>query len=283
MKNVAIVGKPGRPDVGRVAADVHRTLTARGLSVLVDERVAPAAGLAGTPPGEIAARADLVVVLGGDGTLLLAASVLGGRAVPIVGVNVGSLGFMTEIPLAELTPVLDRVLAGDYRTEARTKLGVRLWRGEAAVVDTEVLNDAVVKETALARIVDIEATIGGAYLTTYKADGLIVATPTGSTAYALSAGGPIVHPTMDAMVLAPICPHPLTQRPIVVPGDSAVALTIKGEVAHQTLTLDGYTAVPLQAGDRIAIERAPNRLLLVKNPKLDFFNVLRAKLKWGER
>ncbi len=281
MKTVAIVGKPGRPDVGRVAARLRETLTSRGFDVLVDERVAAGGALATT--AQIGARAELVIALGGDGTLLLAAKILAGREVPVLGVNLGTLGFMTEIPLPELDSVLDRVLAGDFRAEPRSKLRVQLSRDSETLLDTEVLNDAVIKVGALARIVDIEASIDGAPLTNYRADGVIVATPTGSTAYSMSSGGPIVHPTMQAIVISAICPHTLTQRPIVVPGTSRLSFEIKPGTTEVFLTVDGQVGSPLRVGDRVLVETAKTRLLFVRNPKLDFFRVLRTKLRWGER
>ena len=283
MKTVAIVGKPGRADVGTLAADLHRTLSERKIEVLFDERVAAAAGQPGSSPQEIASRAELVIVLGGDGTLLLAAQILAGHEVPVLGVNVGSLGFMTEIPIKELMAVLDQVLSGALKVEARSKLRVQLVREGRALLDSEVLNDAVIKVGALAKIIDIEASIDGAPLTNYKADGIIVSTPTGSTAYALSSGGPIVHPTMQALVISAICPHTLTQRPIVVPGTSRLAFELKTGGTEAFLTMDGQGGASMKPGDRVLVETARTRLLLARNPRLDFFSILRTKLRWGER
>jgi NAD+ kinase len=283
VKTVAIVAKPGRPDVAKLAADLHRTLFSRGIEVLIDERAAAAAGHPGNPPADIASRAELVVVLGGDGTLLLAAQILAGREVPILGVNVGSLGFMTEIPVAEMQAMVDRALAGDFKTEPRSKLRVQLVRESRTLLDTEVLNDAVIKVGALAKIIDIEAAMDGVPLTKYKADGIILSTPTGSTAYALSTGGPIVHPTMQAIVITAICPHTLTQRPIVVPATSRLTFDLKATAAEAFLTIDGQSGAPLKAGDRVLVETAKSRLLLIRNPKMDFFSILRTKLHWGER
>jgi NAD+ kinase len=205
--------------------------------------------------------------------------------VPILGVNLGALGFMTEIPRTEVFAMLDRVLAGDFEVEPRMKLRVHLHRGEDGrkLLDAEVLNEAVINKGALARIIDLEASIDGGYVTTYKADGVIVSTPTGSTAYSLSAAGPILYPTMHAVIINPICPHTLTQRPIVIPDDREINLRLKSESSEVYLTLDGQTGLPLVPGDRIQIKQSLNKVMLIKNPALDFFGILRTKLRWGER
>nr|WP_255651379.1 NAD(+)/NADH kinase [Corallococcus sp. AS-1-12] len=232
---------------------------------------------------ELAARADLVVVLGGDGTLIYAARLLGGRNVPIIGVNLGSLGFMTEVPVEELFSRLDDVLAGNFHVDSRMKLSCRLLRGGKVLIEDEILNDVVINKGALARIADHETSIEGVPITTYKSDGVILATPTGSTAYSLSAGGPIVHPSVDCTILSPICSHALTQRAIVVPADRTIRVTLKSETADTYLTLDGQTGHSLQGGDCIEVVRSPNRVGLVRNPRVAFFTILRQKLHWGER
>jgi NAD+ kinase len=232
---------------------------------------------------DLAARADLVVVLGGDGTLIYAARMLGGRGVPILGVNLGSLGFMTEVPVEELFSTLDGVLQGRFQVDSRMKLTCRLLRGGRVLIEDEILNDVVINKGALARIADHETSIDGVPITTYKADGVILATPTGSTAYSLSAGGPIVHPSVDCTVLSPICSHALTQRSIVVPADRTIRVTLRSETADTYLTLDGQTGHGLQGGDCIEVVRSPNRVNLVRNPRVAYFSILRQKLHWGER
>jgi NAD+ kinase len=224
-----------------------------------------------------------VVVLGGDGTLIHAARLLEGRGVPILGVNLGSLGFMTEVPVEELFASLDEVLAGSFRLDSRMKVRCRLVRAGQVLVEDECLNDVVINKGALARIADHYTSIDGVPVTTYKSDGVIVATPTGSTAYSLSAGGPIVHPAVDCMVVSPICSHALTQRSIVVPPDRLVRITLSPETADVYLTLDGQTGHGLQGGDTIEVQRAPNRVNLVRNPRMAYFTILRQKLLWGER
>jgi NAD+ kinase len=273
-KRVGIIHKRSSPEAEARAGQLAKALAARKIAVLTED-------------GAVRDQSDLVVVLGGDGTLIHAAGLLSKRKepVPILGVNMGSLGFLTEIPLAELEETLEAVLAGKARVSERLKLKVSLERkgkgGEA--VDAEVLNDVVINKGALARMADLEATCAGEYVTTYRADGVIVATPTGSTAYALAANGPILHPQMEGIIVAPICPHTLTQRPIVVPDDREITLELKSQNGNVYLTLDGQTGVPLQAGDRVHITPSPNRAQLVCNLKMDYFGILRAKLRWGER
>jgi NAD+ kinase len=271
-RRVGIVAKKGSAEATGTAQYVERFLQGKGLDVLRDE-------------AEIAQGADLVVVLGGDGTLIHASRVVAGRAVPILGVNMGGLGFMTEVPQSELYPALESVLAGKGKASPRRKLRVHLHRGGRdgpPELDGEVLNDAVIAKGALSPMVELDTSFGGAYVTTYKADGVIVATPTGSTAYSLSANGPILFPTMSGVVIAPICPHTLTQRPIVVPDDQTINIVLLNDVPAY-LSMDGQTGVPLGRGDRVQVKQSPGRVLLVRNPNLDFFGILRAKLRWGER
>ncbi len=271
-RRVGLVSKKTSAVAAETTQLVARFLEGKGREVLREEEA-------------IGRHAELVVVLGGDGTLLHAARVLAGRAVPILGVNMGSLGFMTEIPQSELYPTLDLVLAGKAAVVSRRKLRVHLHRGGQdgpPEIDGEVLNDAVIAKGALAPMVELDTSFAGSYVSTYKADGVIVATPTGSTAYALAANGPIVYPTMTGVIIAPICPHTLTQRPIVVPDDQSINIVLLNE-APAYLSLDGQTGVPLTRGDRVQVKQSPNRVLLVRNPHLDFFGILRAKLRWGER
>jgi NAD+ kinase len=269
---VGIVHKSQSADAAACAEAAAQYLRDRGLRVVQDE-------------AETGRSADLVLVLGGDGTLIHAAALLAGRPAPILGVNMGSLGFMTEVPQAELYQALELVLAGRAEVSERMKLRVHLHRGGRAdrlEVDREVLNDAVIAKGALSRMAELEVTFSGQYVTTYKADGVIVATPTGSTAYALAANGPIMFPSMRGVILAPICPHTLTQRPIVVPDDQAVNIVLTGE-SEVYVTLDGQLGLPIQRGDRIQVKPSHNRVLLVRNPNIDYFGILRAKLRWGER
>jgi NAD+ kinase len=270
-RSVGIVHKKTSAEAAETALYVQRFLEGKGLAVLADE-----AG--------VGRSAELVVVLGGDGTLIHAARLLDGRRAPILGVNMGSLGFMTEVPQSEMYATLDLVLAGKASVSERMKFRVHLHRaGESGrAVDSEVLNDVVIAKTALSRMTELDTRCSGSYVTTYKADGVIVATPTGSTAYSLAANGPILFPTMRAVVIAPICPHTLTQRPLVVPDDQDIEILLTNDT-EVFLTLDGQEGVPVSRGDRVQVKQSHNRVLLVRNPTIDFFGILRAKLRWGER
>jgi len=281
VKTIALVAKRGKPEAVMLAKEL-KVLHPK-LEFLAEEDLAVALGWPVTPPAELGARADLMVVLGGDGTLIKAARILKGRAVPILGVNLGSLGFMTEIPQGETFTVFADTLAGKGRIESRMKLACRMYRGGKLMVEDEVLNDVVINKSALARIADHETWLADAFVALFKSDGVIFATPTGSTAYSLSAGGPIVHPSIDCVVVTPICPHALTQRPIVVPADQVIRTVLTSEVSDVYLTIDGQQGHPLKTGDRVEVQKSENRVLLVRNPKLDYFGVLRQKLHWGAR
>jgi NAD+ kinase len=270
-RRVGIVHKVTSREAAEAAVLVTQFLRARGVEVTTDE-------------ADLGRTAELVLVLGGDGTLIHAASLLDGRPAPILGVNMGKLGFMTEVPQNELYVALEEVLAGTAQVSERMKLRVHLHRGGSAerAVDMEVLNDAVLAKGALSRMVELEIRCGGSFVSTLRGDGIIVATPTGSTAYALSAAGPIMDPTMRGVILAPICPHTLTQRPLVVPDDKTVELWIRNDT-DVFLTLDGQKGMKLSRGDRIQAKQSQNRVLLVRNPRIDFYGILRAKLRWGDR
>lgn len=285
MSQVAIVAKPGAPSAAGTARELQRHLQQRGRVVLLEGHIARELGEAPADAVRIAREADLVVVLGGDGTLIHAAGILreSEREVPVLGVNLGSLGFMTEVPIGDMYPVLDAVLDGNFTAERRMRLTVEVERGGRIIHSGDVLNDAVINKGALARIIDLEAFVDRRRLTTYKADGVIVSTPTGSTAYSLSANGPIVVPTLEAVLVTPICPHSLSQRPVVLPALSKVELQLSHSNGEVYLTLDGQSGLPLQQGDTIHVRRSPRPMVLVKNPQIDFFGLLRAKLRWGER
>ncbi len=232
------------------------------------------------PP--LSPEVDLIVVMGGDGTLLSVARHYGQLNVPILGVNVGGLGFLTEVSLDELYPAMEQVLAGRYEVEDRLPLTASLFRDGDLCWRENVLNDVVINKGALARITQLTAWIDNEYLTTYRADGLIVSTPTGSTAYTLSAGGPIVYPSLSHIILIPICPHTLSNRPIILPDACTVAITFDEKIFDVYLTLDGQVGQALQTGDRVEIRAAPYRVKLIKSPQRSFFEILRAKLGWGE-
>jgi NAD+ kinase len=232
---------------------------------------------------EMVKRADLIVVLGGDGTLLSVARLVERPKVPILGVNLGGLGFMTEVAVDELESVLERTLAGDFAVERRMTLEVRVERKRANPKKFRVLNDAVIAKGARSRIIDLEAYVGKEYLCTYRADGLIISTPTGSTAYSLAAGGPILYPSLGAIVLSPICPHTLTNRPIVVSSKSTIRVVVRSGGNTVFLSPDGQQGVVLKDGDIVEARDYGVPVSLVKAPSRGYFEILRDKLKWGER
>lgn len=285
MKQVAIFAKVHDPRCQGVASELVTWLEQRNCVPLVDAHLARHVGYAkGFSDEQIRDRAELVVVLGGDGTLISVARLFSSRQVPIVGVNLGSLGFLTEITVEQMYPVLEQCLADCHRITERMMLDVTVTRGEQEISRCQVLNDAVINKGALARIIELEARVNGDFLTNFKADGLIISTPTGSTGYSLSAGGPIVQPLMKCVLITPICPHTLTNRPIVLSYQSIIKITVKSSFDEMVyLTLDGQVGVELQEGDCIQVSRAETTTALVTSPEKDYFAILRAKLKWGER
>jgi NAD+ kinase len=243
---------------------------------------APSAAVAVASKWELPSQVDLVVVLGGDGTLLSMARAVGDLGVPLLGVNLGDLGFLTATTLDEMLPAVEATLAGRMVIEDRMMLRARVTRAGETSGEYVALNDVVIMKAAMSRIINLAVSVQSEHATAYRADGLIVSTPTGSTAYCLSAGGPILHPAMDAMVLTPICSHTLTNRPIVVPGEHRVEITLKTD-QDTMVTLDGQVGLPLRENDTVAVAKAASKIRLVRFPHKDFFTVLRTKLKWGER
>ena len=287
MSTVGILVRPDLGKAGPAVRDLVTWLQQRGVRVCLEERTAELVEDAERTAcrvasgREVTANADVLVVLGGDGTLL-AASHLVERPVPVLGVNFGSLGFLTEITMAELYPTLEGVLSGQYRYEERRMLRARVRREGAEETTGDVLNDVVVTKSSLSRIIELDVSVDGLFVSAFRADGLIVSSPTGSTAYNLAAGGPILHPSLDAVVLTPICPHMLTNRPLVISDRSIIEVRLgaarEGE-AH--LTLDGQRGFPLTGTDVVTVTRSPRSIRLVKASR-DYFEVLRTKLKWGE-
>jgi len=224
---------------------------------------------------------DLVVVLGGDGTMLAAARIIGDRRIPVIGVNFGWLGYLTDFTLEELFGALESVRKGTFEVDERMLLEISVLRGNEKLLFPRALNDAVINKAAPSRMIELECRINDAFVNSFRADGMIVATPTGSTAYSLSAGGPIVHPSLSAIILTPICPHMLSNRPFVVSGESTVTLSFKRASEELCLTIDGQHAVELTADDQIVIARSPSVFSMLRPPSRDYFEVLRTKLKWG--
>lgn len=284
MRYIGIFAKIHDPRCSRVAGDLVSWLTGKGLVPLVEERLALSLGLDCPAKGfEIAAKAELVVVLGGDGTLISVARLMVDTEVPIVGVNLGSLGFLTEITLAEMYPLLEDCLRGNCALSERMMLRADIMRRGELIATHMVLNDVVINKGALARIIELETLIDETYLTNFRADGLIVSSPTGSTGYSLAAQGPVVHPSLDCLLVTPICPHTLTNRPIVVGGDSLLAIMLQSDNEDVFLTLDGQIKLELESGDIVSIRKAKRKTRLVLSSTKDYFEVLRTKLKWGER
>lgn len=287
ITRVGLTAKRGLTAASDLMAELAGWLEARGVRAVFDTETAK---LAGMPPGrptvtreDLPKECDLLVVLGGDGTLIGMAGRIAraGTDVPILGVNFGSLGFLTEITLPELYPALEAALEGRAAVEMRMMLAARTSRGDQPFADHIVLNDIVITKGALSRIVEISVMVGDAPVMRVRADGLIVATPTGSTAYNLAAGGPIVHPAVDAMVLTPIAPHTLTNRPVVIPASSDVHMRPIMEGNEVFVTFDGQAGFPLQPGDLVSVRRAPRPLRMIKSAERTYFDVLREKLKWG--
>jgi len=285
---VTRIGLVAKPDAAQAQSVIQKLLewfAGRGLSVVLEKETAglvPSANVPAARKSDLPGQVDLLIVLGGDGTLLSMARAVGDLGVPILGVNLGGLGFLTATTLDELLPALETLLAGGMEVEERMMLSARLVRGGGLVSEHLALNDVVITKSAMSRIIDLSVTVGGRHAISYRADGLIISTPTGSTAYNLSAGGPILFPTMDTVVLTPIAPHTLSNRPVVVPAAQRIEITLRVD-QEVMLTMDGQVGVPLREGDTVQVEKAAARIALVRFPQKDFFSVLRTKLKWGER
>lgn len=285
-KNVAIFAKVHDPRCQEVATDLISWLERKNHAHLVEEHLARHIGRDdGMTREDILEQAELVVVLGGDGTLLSVARLFHGKDIPILGINLGSLGFLTEVTVDELYPELERCLEGTQRSSRRMKLEVRVLRDGKEIKKCPILNEIVINRVGvLARIVNLKTKIDHHILTNFKADGLIVSTPTGSTGYSMSAGGPVIHPLVGGIVITPICPHTLTNRPIVVTEDSVISITVTSSMDDRVcLTMDGQVGFELLEGDSVEVSKSPSGINLAVPQNLDYFEVLRAKLKWGDR
>ena len=284
IRSVGVFAKPDQPQIAEVVRALEAWLVERGLEVVLGKQAANTTGVPVTLRPEIAEKIDLMIVLGGDGTLLAVARAIGSWPVPILGVNLGTLGFLTEIAQDELFETLEEVLAGHFLVEARMRLDVAVERAGEVVGHYLALNDAVLARTALSRMVDLEAWADGAEVTTYYGDGLIVATPTGSSAYSLSAGGPLVLPDVEAMMLTPICPHTLTQRPLVLPHTCNMEIRVHNTRGGDVqLTVDGQVGCELREGDRVTVRRSEHPSYMLAPPDRNRFEVMRTKLRWGLR
>jgi NAD+ kinase len=284
QKTAAIISRPGRPQLTEILSGLLRWLKEHDYRVVVDQETAQYVdGQQVVPRSQMSVQPlSLVVVLGGDGTLLSAARVTAAADVPLLGVNLGSLGFLTEVPLSSLYPMLEAIAQGNAPVEQRSMMQCELVREQAVLGSYLVFNDAVVNKTALARLNNYELYIDKVFVSTYRADGMIIATPTGSTAYSLSAGGPVLVPTVKAFVVTPVAPHSFSHRPLVVPDSVEVEILLRSENELAYLSVDGQPGLDLYDGDRVRCQRSEHKVQLFRTGS-DFFQALRSKLKWGER
>ncbi|HEY1240861.1 MAG TPA: NAD(+)/NADH kinase [Bryobacteraceae bacterium] len=279
-----IISKPDVPAATKLVPDIVAWLQERHIDVRCDEETAAYdRRLSGVPRESVPEGCDLVIVLGGDGTLLSAARAIGKREIPLFPVNLGGLGFLTAITIEEVFPQLEHALRGEHRVAKRKLLHTELVRDGKVVATWDALNDAVLTKASIARMIDLQSWVDEQFVANYKADGLIICTPTGSTAYSLAAGGPIIFPSVPAICMTPICPHMLTNRPVLVPETSVIRVISRGPDESVYLTIDGQTGNPIREGDTIVCRSSPYALHLIRPPRMMFFDVLRQKLKWGER
>jgi NAD+ kinase len=284
IKTIGIISKPGAQAAFALVPALADWLTQRQLEIRCDEETAAyGSQLCGMPREKVPEGCDLIIVLGGDGTLLSAARAIGKREVPLFPVNLGGLGFLTAITIDEVFPELERALRGEHRVAKRKLLNTELVRDGKVVVSYDALNDAVLTKASIARMIDLQSYVDEQFVANYKADGLIICTPTGSTAYSLAAGGPIIFPSVPTICMTPICPHMLTNRPVLVPETSIIRVISQGPDESVYLTIDGQTGNPIREGDTIICRSAQFALHLIRPPRMMFFDVLRQKLKWGER
>lgn len=287
IKTVGVIVKPNHAEAWKTACELSDWLENRGITLVSKPRIQSES----TDPGQcvinpvdderFGSESDLIVVLGGDGTMISTARLIGDADALVLGINYGSLGYLTDFRIEEMFPALEAIFRGEYEIDRRVMLHAEHWRGEEMLATGRVLNDVVINKAALARIIEIEVSLNGLYVNLFRSDGLIVSTPTGSTAYNLSAGGPIIYPSMNAVVLTPICPFTLTNRPIVVPDDAIIELKLEQENEGVVLTLDGQIGYSVKADDRVRIRKSRTTFNLVQPPTRNYFDVLRNKLKWG--
>ena len=283
-QRIGIITKPNEPRAAELAARIAEWAARHEINLFVNDRVRD------LPPGtfsasarEIADHCDVLMVLGGDGTMLATARLLRGRGTPVLGVNLGTLGYLTEFSTEDVIPALEMIIKGDYQVDRRMILEWQVLRDGDLVGAGAALNDVVVNKSALARIIDIECWVDAKHVTIYRADGLILSTPTGSTAYNLSAGGPIIAPGAEAITICPICPHTLTNRPLVLPYYAEIRLQLNTREQEVMLTSDGQTGVPLMAGDLVELKRSEKTFNTITAKDRDYFEILRSKLKWSGR
>lgn len=285
MKTIGIIAKKSPPAVVDLIKGIILRLAEHDIKVILENDLSVTENKFQVAVRErIPESADLLIVLGGDGTLLSVARLPGAENVPILAVNLGGLGFLTEIRVDEIHQVFEKVLAGDYAIDRRMMLEATLLALDTkADTSFQALNDIVINKGALARMMDLDTHVNDNFLNTFKADGLIICTPTGSTGYSLSAGGPIIYPSLNLISLTPICPHTLTNRPIILPDDSIIKITLRSESEDVFLTIDGQVGLRIGTGDCVEIKKSPKAISLIRTPFRNYFEILKQKLKWGER
>ena len=285
IKTIGITSKPKKPEVRDIVTPLVHWLHDRSIEVLVDKETGST--LDGSEKcvtrNEMPSLVDLIIVLGGDGTLLATARVLNRKPVPLLAVNLGGLGFLTVITRDELYSILERVLAGDFRTERRVQIEAEVMRAGEVISSFLALNDVVLNKGAIARVLEFDVRVDGQFISSYKADGLIVSTPTGSTAYSLAAGGPVIAPSVEAFIVTPICAHTLSNRPVVLRDSAQIEVKVKSYGESVYLTVDGQVGVALRSEDAVHMRRASSVVELIQSPQKNYFEILRQKLKWGER
>ena len=288
IRRVGVLIKPQQPDALKTICRLVEWCAARGISVVGGPKLDRAGieqetgcAVEEMEHAEMVKSVDLLVVLGGDGTMIAAARMVGDHGTPVLGVNYGTLGYLADFTHEEMIPALEAVQAGDFTLDRRLMLAAEVHRGGEKLLHDRVLNDVVISKSALARIVEIETWVDQKFLNRFRADGLIVSTPTGSTAYNLSAGGPVIYPSMQAVVVTPICPHTLSNRPVVVPDDAEFELVLKTPKEEVALTLDGQVGMPLEYEDRVTVRKSRTTFNLIQAHNRNYFDVLRNKLKWG--
>ncbi|HEV2880371.1 MAG TPA: NAD(+)/NADH kinase [Pyrinomonadaceae bacterium] len=288
VRRVGVLVKPHQPEAVKTICRLLEWFAPRGIALVVGPRVErdeiereTGCAVETMEHEELAASVDMIVVLGGDGTMIATARLLDNRDVPVVGVNYGTLGYLTEVRVEEMTAALESIVAGNYHLDRRMMLAAELYRGTEKLLRNRVLNDVVISKSALARIIEIETWFDGQLVNCFRADGLIISTPTGSTAYNLSAGGPVVYPSMNAIIITPICPHTLSNRPLVVPDDAEIELILKTPQEEVALTLDGQVGYRMEMNDRVVIAKSRTTFNLMQPLNRNYFEVLRGKLRWG--
>jgi len=282
IQRIGIIAKR-REEALKIVKELDEWAEQRGLEVVIDEETASRVNLKkGQARSKIPSLVDMILVLGGDGTFLSVARLIGELPIPILGVNLGGLGFLTEVTLEELYPLLDQILDGNYAVDEREMLTAHVHRYGERIAEYSVLNDVVINKGALARIIDLDTYVDDRYLTTFKADGLILSTPTGSTAYSMAAGGPIIYPSLRCIIITPICPHTLTNRPLVLSDEVTVRIKLRSQ-EDVFITLDGQMGFALRIDDMVEVRKAKTHIKLIKPSNKDYFEILRKKLKWGER